>query len=328
MRWDTARFAPDRLDTVRERFVVMVRDDLVPAALRAFQLAASERAHDEKGKASAVDKMAHAIRKQALLSENEHGVNNGLKRAATHHEMRVSDEALDAQPHLLNVANGTLNLEALELRPHDPNDLLTKITAASYRPDADAPEFQKFVDYFLPDPEVRAYVQRTLGAALLGHHQEIVLYFYGVGANGKSTLMRAAREALGDYGVELNADVFIARKGRASVADREQIAVLQGARLAITDEIDQGNLLAEAQLKWLTAPASSSQRKYGHEFTFQNQASIVISANHLFDVRGTDDGTWRRWALVPFDVQLPSASAILSTLSAPWHPSLMGSWLG
>ncbi len=40
--------------------------------------------------------------------------------------------AFDANPFLLNVQNGTLNLATGTLQPFDKNDLLTKICAASY----------------------------------------------------------------------------------------------------------------------------------------------------------------------------------------------------
>jgi putative DNA primase/helicase len=37
------------------------------------------------------------------------------------------------------------------------------------------------------------------------------------------------------------------------------------------------------------------------------QFKLTISGNHKPDIRGTDDGIWRRILLVPFDVQIPSA---------------------
>ena len=82
---------------------------------------------------------------------------------------------------------------------------------------------------------------------------------HGNGANFKSTFLRGLREAMGDYAVELDPDVFVARTGRGSVSDKEQTAVLQGARLATAEEFETGNAMAEAQIKAITAPTITTQ---------------------------------------------------------------------
>ena len=40
-------------------------------------------------------------------------------------------------------------------------------------------------------------------------------------------------------------------------------------------------------------------------FEFLPVFKLTISGNHKPDIRGTDDGIWRRLLLVPFDVQIP-----------------------
>ncbi len=68
----------------------------------------------------------------------------------------VTPDDLDADPFLLNCANGTLDLRTSELRSHDPADLLTKMTGAAYRPDSAGPEFAKFLERVQPGPAVAA----------------------------------------------------------------------------------------------------------------------------------------------------------------------------
>ena len=41
---------------------------------------------------------------------------------------------LDADPWLLNCANGTLDLHTIALRAHNPADRITKVTHAAYLP--------------------------------------------------------------------------------------------------------------------------------------------------------------------------------------------------
>ena len=54
--------------------------------------------------------------------------------AGTEPGIVVTPDDLDADPFLLNCANGTLDLRTGELRGHDPADLLTKMTGAAYEP--------------------------------------------------------------------------------------------------------------------------------------------------------------------------------------------------
>jgi putative DNA primase/helicase len=69
------------------------------------------------------------------------GISAMLNLANTEPEAAPAPDALDADPYLLNVANGTLDLRTGQLRDHDPANLLTKICGAAYRPGAAAPRF-------------------------------------------------------------------------------------------------------------------------------------------------------------------------------------------
>ena len=59
--------------------------------------------------------------------------------------MTVSVIDFDGQPFLLNCTNGTLNLETGELYPHRRSDLLMKLCLHPYEPNAECPEFLKFL---------------------------------------------------------------------------------------------------------------------------------------------------------------------------------------
>ena len=60
------------------------------------------------------------------------GTDKMLKHAQARPELTCLAGQLDADPWLLNVANGTLDLRTLELRPHDPADRITKVAAAPF----------------------------------------------------------------------------------------------------------------------------------------------------------------------------------------------------
>jgi putative DNA primase/helicase len=54
------------------------------------------------------------------------GMEGVLKVAAALEPFSATVRDLDADPYLLNVANGTLDLRTMELPPHDPADRMTK----------------------------------------------------------------------------------------------------------------------------------------------------------------------------------------------------------
>ncbi len=240
----------------------------------------------------------------AKALESSRGVAGILTLAATEQTVALDPAVLDADPYLLNVANGVLDLRTREVLPHDPAAHLTKVANAAFRLDAQAPIWEGFVAQILPDAEVRAFVQRYLGYALLGEVKEHVLaVFHGAGANGKSTLIGAVDYVLGDYALTPDAELLAERSGDFHPTSA---ASLLGARLAIIQEFDQGRRLAEGTVKRLTGGDPIAARRMREDFwEFTPSHTFVLATNHRPQVRGTDEGIWRRIRLVPFDVVIP-----------------------
>jgi putative DNA primase/helicase len=79
------------------------------------------------------------IASHAHKSESEPRIKALTTLARTEAEVIVKQSELDADPWLLNVANGTLDLKTGELRAHRREDLLTKIIPFEFYPDAVCP---------------------------------------------------------------------------------------------------------------------------------------------------------------------------------------------
>ena len=231
------------------------------------------------------------------------GINAMLNLAGTETGIALSPADLDADPYLLNVGNGTLDLRTRQLRPHNPDDLLTKICGANYHPDAAAPEFTTFLDKVQPEKTMRDFLARLFGHAMLGKVVEHVLaILYGVGANGKTTLVEAVSRVFGDYARPIEPGLLIDRGD----AHPTGTAALFGLRLAVTHETDAGRRLAEGTVKRLTGGDKITARRMREDFwDFDPSHSIVMHTNHKPIVRGTDEGIWRRLRFVPFDVVIP-----------------------
>ena len=154
--------------------------------------------------ATGVDELSvrQAITSWARRSEGVERLNAMLRLAETEPRIAIPISDLDADPWALNVQNGTLDLRTGELRLHRREDLATKIAAASYELAAECPLFERFLGkVFQDNAELIAFVRRFMGYSLTASVREQVLaFFYGAGANGKSTLIDLMIDLLGSSG--------------------------------------------------------------------------------------------------------------------------------
>jgi len=241
----------------------------------------------------------------ARRGESSAAVRGALTLAGTEQEIVVTPDDLDADPLLLNCANGVLDLRTGQLGLHDPKLLLTKMTTAAYRPGAAGPEWRKFLERVQPDPAMRDYLARLTGHSLDGRQVEHVLPInFGPGANGKGTYVRAIFAALGDYAAPADPELLTARTFDAHPTG---VADLFGLRLAVLHESDRGRLLAEGTVKRLTGGDRQKARRMREGFWwFDPSHTFLMLTNHKPIMTGTDEGIWRRIKLVPWDVVIPA----------------------
>lgn len=256
--------------------------------------------------------------------ETATGVDGVLRLAESLVPFAVTVRDLDADPHVLNTTTGTVDLRTGELRPHDPADLLTKVTGAGYNDDAASGSFDQFLAEILPDREVREFVQTLFGIALVGRVIEHILpIFTGLGRNGKSTLLNVVRAALGDYAIEAEPDLLIDRDR----AHPTGLMDLRGVRLAVSQESDAGRRLAVGTVKRLTGGDAIRARRMRSDFVeFAPSHTAVLVTNHKPRVPGDDPALWRRLRVVPFDVVVPDPDPRLPDRLALELPGVL-SWL-
>ena len=243
-----------------------------------------------------------ALVRWAGQSESANRIEAMVKLARSSPGVAVEPAELDADPWLLNVANGTIDLRTGGLRDHRPEEMLTKLAPVTYRPGAPCPTWLAFIERVLPDPEVRAFLQEVVGYALAAICTEHVLVFgYGVGANGKTTMLQTLLAVFGDYGRQAEPDLLMARRE----AHPTGMADLMGARLVVSTEVDEGRRLAEATVKQLTGADRLKARFMRQDFfEFEPSHTLFLAANHRPVVTGTDHAIWRRLRLLPFTVTI------------------------
>lgn len=268
--------------------------------------AANNAVYDVLRKALADSLGDSDLRADVRKCETSAGVRGVLELASALDPFAVTVDDLDRDGHLLNCANGTLDLRTMELRNHDPRDLITKVTAAAYDPNAAGTAWGPFLATVLPDPDVRGYFQRFVGLSLLGMVREhIFTIATGTGANGKGTAYNAILDAVGDYGHVGESDLFMRAKSNPNAASPAQMR-LRGRRLVVVSETERDHHLAAALMKNLTGGDPVTARPlYGSPVTFDPSHTVLMVTNHLPTVAGDDPAIWRRIRVVPFDVLIP-----------------------
>ena len=165
------------------------------------------------------------------------------------------------------------------MKPHEANDLLTKMANVDFDPTAECPNFKKVLAQSLPF-EHRAFMLRYLGYSLMGEPREQIFAIpYGVGANGKSTLINAVQHALGDYAANVEPTTLMKQKSEKVRSDVER---LQGVRLAITSELGMGEILDAPLIKRFTGGDKITARAlYKSEIEYTAKFSLVMTTNSL-----------------------------------------------
>jgi len=218
----------------------------------------------------------------------------------------VNAADLDSNQWFLNCKNGTLNLKTNELKPHNPDDLITKITPSEFNPDASCAIWDSFLHRIMDGDQTKIdFLQRVIGYSLTGDTSEHAIFIlYGNGSNGKSTLLETLRVMLGGYAKHTSSNSLLSQRWSQIPND---IARLNGARFVSAVEISMGKKLDEAQIKQLTGGDQVVARFLRQEFfEFRPSFKIFISSNYKPEIRGVDHGIWRRIYLIPFNVSIPN----------------------
>ena len=240
--------------------------------------------------------------------ERASGLAGVLSIAAKLPEFHCTVADLDADPNVLNVANGTVDLLDGTLRAHDPDDRITKVTRAAYRPESRSVAWERFLESSLPDAEVRTFLQRYAGYALSGRVTEHILtILHGEGRNGKGVFYGALNHALGSYAGIGESELFLDRRGAHTTGEMD----LRGLRLVTVSETGQGAQLAAATVKRLVGGDRIKARRMHRDFVESEPShSPFLVTNHLPKVRGDDPALWARLRVVPFGVVIPEADRV------------------
>jgi P4 family phage/plasmid primase-like protien len=244
--------------------------------------------------------------KWARKSGEKRTIESATKLLADRHELRVPLAHIDNDNFLMGIDNGrqVVDLRTGLVRLAQQSDMITKSAGVcAVGDESKAVRWKAFLEeVFLGDHQMIEWLHRFLGYSLTGSTSEQIFMFgFGGGSNGKGVLASVMREVWGDYYRTISSDTLMEQR-RASGAATPELADLVGARLIISGETERGCALSEALVKLMTGEEEIPCRQlYGEKFQYLPQFKLFMAGNYKPTIRGTDNGIWRRVRLVPFN---------------------------
>lgn len=358
---EAIRKEAELIEATEEELAVISAGEVASAALETFQSNKKKRlpssddprwVKDQQDAIKAaeivyglIEDRRSARRRHAKSTAGSSKLTNMMAEAQPYVSRLVSD--LNPDPLFVNCRNGTIEFRQVEvedqesdpddprfvtvwkafLRQHRQEDMITKLIEAEWqdgeRPPT--PEFDKFLMKVQPDAEIRHFLQRFAGYLLTGLTvEQVMLFFYGAGRNGKSTFLDLLCFILGDYAVTLSIESFSGDNKRGGGEATPDLARLPGARLVSASEPEANVKLKDALIKTLTGGEKIPVRRLHKDFfEVEPHFKIILSGNHKPRVDDDSDGIWRRLLLVPWLIQIDK-SAIDKMLSSKLRKEVAG----
>ncbi len=240
--WDGSRWAPDEVGAIRYRVA-----EVSAKVLKSRDITEGQR------------KIILKLLSMAPQAK-------ALEALATFPEYGTNGDDWDAIPHLLGVKGGIVDLRvnALVEKP-GPELLVTKTTGVKFNPlviaDGEpfftaagqrAPAFMAFIGQITSeDPAMVAFLLLWFGASLFGFTPEQrFLLMTGIGRNGKGVLKHSIIKAVGEYGAQSDANLYMRSRFGAARSDqaRADLLAIKGKRITFFSE-PEGNRFNEEMLK-------------------------------------------------------------------------------
>lgn len=223
---------------------------------------------------------------------------NALEHAKRLMVWQVKAKEFDADPWLLGVRNGTLDLRTGVLLPPDRGHRITRVCEADWQGDIHDARFDAFVAHMFSTTDVLRYVQRFFGYCLTGITTEkAIVIVQGDTDSGKTTLINAIKEVLGTYAASLHAENFLQQQNPNK---KWELANADHARFVPIEEIGtEGRVFAIDFLKAASGGGDmTGEKKNQQPYTFRPQWKLLFLCNDIPSAPAGDNATWKRLHLI------------------------------
>jgi len=201
---------------------------------------------------------------------------------------------IDSDADIINVKNGVLNTKTFEFSDHSPDEYHTIQIPTKYDPDADCPEFKKFLSEIMKNNDEKNTIQELFGYCLTkSYYIQKWFMFLGNGANGKSVLLTVLKAFLGQMNIS-NVEL-------QNFENKFAVAELNGKLANIVSDLSAKELYYSGKLKSLTGgDLLMAEKKFENPFSFVSHAKLIYSANRLPKTVDDTFAFWRRVMIINF----------------------------
>lgn len=222
-------------------------------------------------------------------------------------ESSIDISRFDSAETVIGLQGGeALDLDALRggedfVRKGRQVDLITKTTAVRLVPEAESKAWNDFLNDFLPNPNLRRFVQKVIGYSLLaGNPDKKIIFLYGPSNTGKTTILEACARAMGDYAGPMNAMKLFGSNGGGP--SPEMVESLN-KRFVFMAEVGDDHHLSANAVKRVTGNDTQHNRQL-HSNIMRSAApkfTPYISTNSVPAIKGVDSATKERIMVIPFE---------------------------
>ena len=244
-----------------------------------------------KGSLHTVFHRCKNVKGKAILTKN--GISEIISRVQVNNVKPLS--IIDDIGPYLNLENGYVNLETLELLEHTPAIPFMNKCPVRFVDGAECPAFMDFLDQSL-EKEYHAALEEWFGFNLWPDYcAEKAMLFYGPKRTGKSTTIRTLEALIGNDNCS-----HVSLQELAT--NKFKIANLFGKMANTYGDLPKTMVIETGQFKNLTGEDTiEGEKKFKTPFNFYNKAKMTYSANAIPMLKENDDAFYGRWLILPFN---------------------------
>jgi len=292
---------------------------LIKPVLGKYHIKLQENIRSEKGEEARreLETTSEKLFKLIKNLNDDNFIKSFNTNLATHLFKNNVYDKFDQNISLLGCTNGVYDLDKLEFREGQPEDLITCTTGLDYLTEDEEGIFtpnhpkvkiiEEFFQQIQPKKTRRKYLQTLLGSCLSGRNiLELIYIFTGEGANGKSKLFELIDMALGKLSGSLKTTFFTGKQAQSHQATPE-IAAIVNSRIVTVKEINKGESMHTDILKTFSGNDKITYRELHKpqketipKFTF------IFAFNHLPKLPADDYAIWRRIRVIKFESKFTS----------------------
>lgn len=221
------------------------------------------------------------------------------------------DDLLDKDPNLIAFKNGVYSFTHSVFRPGKPEDYLSTDLPIDYIDfgSVDHPDVVKILDFFrkmFPNQAIREYfLDQVCQVFVGGNHDKVVLFWTGVGNNGKTVTQTLFEKMLGKFAVKFNTTLITGKKPANGSANPEMARAGNGVRWAVMEEPNPDEHINAGSLKWMTGNDTVFARDLYEKGKGTKEITplfkLHIICNKLPPIKDADIAVRNRVRVIPFE---------------------------